>query len=357
MKKIILSILVILLIASTAFACSNFRIKAKDGTIVIGRSMEFPIDLKSDICIVPRGKSFSVVNSKGIKGLTWTTKYGILGINAFKQKDCFVDGFNEKGLCLDGLMYTGAVYEQAVYGKYVPLDKLGVWALGNFATVSELKAVLKNIKVTDSENKKLKGMGMHVAFHDAQGQSLVIEFINGKASMYDNPLGVMTNRPSFDWQITNLRNYINLEANDIKPKNMNGIKIEPAGVGSGMLGLPGDWTPPSRFVRLALCVSEMLTDKNSTETINTALHLLNVVDIPKGLIKEHPEPFITLDGYAQWVIVQDLTNKVLYFKTYDDPTLKSVDLKKFDLKPGTKERSIAIGTGHLRAIDVSGNLK
>lgn len=358
MKKLFTLMLVVFLASSLAYACTDFVVKASDKSVVVGRSMEFPVDLKSEIWVVPRGKQFNIVNNQGIKGISWTSKYGFLAINAFQLKDTYVEAVNEKGLAMDGLMFTGAVYQPVVPGKYVPLDKFGAWIMGNFATADEVKKALKGVNVAESEIKKLKDMGMHIAVHDAAGKNLVIEFIGGKIQVYDNPLGVMTNRPGFDWQLTNLRNYINLDSHDKSPRIINGVTIEPTGVGSGMLGLPGDWTPPSRFVKIALCVDAAIKPKNAAEAVNLAEHLLNSVDIPKGVIKEStPIPTVKLFGHAEWVIIKDLTNKVLYYKTYDNTTWKSVDLKKFDLSPSASSKSIPMGSKGPAAIDISSQLK
>ncbi|MCX5748849.1 MAG: choloylglycine hydrolase family protein [Candidatus Saganbacteria bacterium] len=358
MKKLFILIFsVCLLIPSTASACTDFVVKAKDNTVVNGRSMEFPIDLKSEILIIPRGIQHTCADKKGIRGSNWTSKYGFLGINAFGLKDCFVEGFNEKGLAVGGLMFGDAKYQKAAPGKFVPVDSLAAWILGNFATVDDVKAALPTVTVCDTDVKKLKSLGMHIAVHDATGKNLVIEFIGGQIKVYDNPLGVMTNSPDFPWQMTNLRNYINLDSLNRAPKTLNSVRIEPTGVGSGLLGLPGDWTPPSRFVRMAICKDTALKPGNAKEAVNLAEHLLNMVDIPKGAIKEKPESFITMYGYAQWVLIKDLTNKVLYYKTYDNSAWKSVDLKKFDLKPGAAIRSIAIDSNILSVTDVSGQLK
>jgi len=358
MKKIVtLAVAACLIFQSSVLACSNFILKAKDNTVVNGRSMEFPVDMKSEIVIVPAGTNVSNRDGKGNPGLSFATKYGFLGINAFDIKDAFVDGFNEKGLSFSGLMYTGAEYQPEIPGKFINLENFTTWVLGSFSSVDEVKAAMANVYVSRSYIKKLKDMGLHVAIADAAGKSIVIEFIDGKTNIYDNPMGVMTNRPSFDWQMTNMKNYIHLDHNDKKPKNVNGVKIEPTGVGSGMLGLPGDWTPPSRFVRLAVAKNAALEPKNAEEAINLSEHLLNIVDIPKGVIKENPAPFITMYGYAQWVITKDMTNKVLYFKTYDNTAWKSVDLKKFDLKPGAARKHMSIDATRTGIVDASGMLK
>lgn len=342
MKKLFVIMLAALLIApGYSFACSDFRLQAKDGAVVIGRSMEFPIDLKSEVCVVPRGAG----------------QYGFLALNAFGIGDAYVDGFNEKGLSLDGLMFTGAAYEPEAAGS-LPVDALGAWLLGSFATVEEVKAALLKVNITAARNHKLKDLGMHIAVHDATGRSLVIEFIEGKKMVYDNPLGVMTNRPGFDWQMANLRNYVNLNASDVPVRTLNGVKIEQTGVGSGLRGLPGDWTPPSRFVKLAFGIDAALKPQNAVEAVNLAEHLLNTVDIPKGAIKEPTAiPGKHLYGYAQWVVIKDLTNKVLYYKTYENTAWRSVDLKKFDLTSGKAVKSLMIDAAGAPAVDVSGEFK
>lgn len=341
-----------------SFACSNFQLKAQDNSIVIGRSMEFALELNSKIVIVPRGEKFVSVNDKGVKGVSWVNKYGFLGINGFNIKGGYVDGFNEKGLSFEALLFTSAKYQQAVPGKFVSIVDLGAWIMGNFATVEEVKKALPTINVTTASLTKPHGeLGLHVALHDATGKNLVIEFIDGKVKVYDNPLGVMTNRPDFDWQMNNLRNYINLDSHDKHGRMLNGIKIEPTGVGSGMLGFPGDWTPPSRFVRLAYSVDAALPAKDAAEAVNLAEHLLNIVDIPKGMIKEKSTPLVMVEGYAQWVVIKDLTNRVLYYKTYDNTAWKKIDLKKLNLASGAPEKSLAINDKQSRVVDVSGELK
>ncbi|MDO8489168.1 MAG: choloylglycine hydrolase family protein [Candidatus Omnitrophota bacterium] len=343
---------------NVVFACTDFQIKAKDNTVVIGRSMEFPIDLHSHVVIVPRGERFVSIDDKGVKGVTWTNRYGFLGVDAYNVKNCYAEGFNEKGLAFDALLFTGAKYQQAEPNKFVTISDFGSWIMGNFATVEEVKEALPKINVAGSSLKEAGGqLDFHVAVHDASGKNLVIEFIDGQVKVYDNPLGVMTNRPDFAWQLNNLRNYINLDARDKKDKMLNGLKLEPTGVGSGLLGLPGDWTPPSRFVRVAYSLDAALPVKDALEAVNLAEHLLNIVDIPKGAIKENPAPFVMMEGYAQWVVIKDLTNLILYYKTYENTAWKKVDLKKFSLVPGAPQKSLVIDDKQQKVIDVSGEVK
>lgn len=356
--KFLCACLIALNATAISFACTDFQVRAKDGSIVIGRSMEFPTELHSKVFIVPRGRQFTSIGNKGVRGISWTNKYGFLGVDALNLKDGYVEGINEKGLAIDALMFTGAKYQPEIPGKFVTVIDFGSWAMGNFATVDEVKEALPGINVTGINIKELHGqLDIHFALHDAAGKNLVVEFIDGKVNVYDNPLGVMTNRPDFPWQMGNLRNYINLDAHDRKDRTVNGVKIDPTGVGSGMLGLPGDWTPPSRFVKISYCVDAAQPAKDAAEAVNQAEHLLNSVDIPKGVIKEHPAPFVRMEGFAQWVVIKDLTNLVLYYKTYDNTTWKKVDMKKFDLNPGALQKSIPIDEKPQGAVNVSDQLK
>jgi choloylglycine hydrolase len=264
---------------------------------------------------------------------------------------------NEKGLSFAGLMFTGAQYQAAVPGKFVTNADLCSWILGNFATVDEVKKAIPTVNIADMIRKEFHGsLGLHVAVHDASGKSIVIEFSGGSTRVFDNPLGVMTNKPGFEWHMNNLRNYINLDANDKKPRTINGVTIEPTGVGSGLLGLPGDWTPPSRFVKVAFCVNGAVPMKNGVETVNLAEHIMNSVDIPIGLIKEHPFPFIKIYGNAQWSVIYDLTNLVFYYRTYDSMTLRKIELKKMDFSEGAPKKSIPIKVEQY-IIDMTGDVK
>ena len=122
----------------------------------------------------------------------------------------------------------------------------------------------------------------HYIVNDASGQCVVLEYVNGELKIHDNPLGVITNSPTFDWHVTNLRNYVNLTVNNVPPVEISGIKLPGFGQGSGMLGLPGDFTPPSRFIRAVAFSQSALPVATADEGVLQAFHILNQFDIPKG---------------------------------------------------------------------------
>jgi choloylglycine hydrolase len=316
--------------------------------------MEFPIDLKSKIFIVPRGEERTSFSDKGLKGRSWTSKFAYIGINGFGL-DAFVDGMNEKGLTINGLMYSDAEYEKEEKDNFVTYAHFGAWILGNFSNTEDLKKELSNIKVSNTYLKPLKGsLGLHMAIHDSSGKSIVVEFTGGEKKIYENNIGILTNKPSFPEQLTNLRNYINLASKDKEPRSVNGIMVNPTGAGSGMIGLPGDWTPPSRFVRMAYVLDAVVKPKTSLEAVNLAEHMINIIDIPKGAINEKGLP-AGIYPNTQWATIYDLKNKTVYFRTYDNLSLRKLELSNFNISVGAPKKTFDISSEFVKTIDV-GNL-
>ena len=352
---------VALFLPQGVLACTSFHVKANDGTVVIGRSNEFGIDAHSQIVFEPSGKEFISKTPDGKAGKTWTTRYAFLGINGLGLVESFAEGMNEAGLSVEGLFFEESKYEtvdQKDSQLAVSSNDFVSWILGNFATVDELKKELSNVRVWGETVAMLGGpLPLHFAIHDASGKCLVIEFINGEKKVYDNPIGVMTNMPEFPWQITHLRGYLNLNAFNPKAKDFNGVSITPTGAGSGWLGIPGDWSPPSRFVRIAYLVNACSPAKDGKEAINLAKHILNTVDIAlkscEATIKD--KSGAKTFEYTQWSVLHDLTNRVMYYYSYNDMNLKSIDLKKMAAGKIQKVKFIPI-SGEFSAYDMTEKL-
>ncbi|MGZ3537849.1 MAG: linear amide C-N hydrolase [Thermodesulfobacteriota bacterium] len=355
MKKILLLSLAVLILGhGHSLACTDFQVKAQDSSVVIGRSMEFALEIESEIVTFPRGEENVSMTPEGNKGLSWRSKYGFLGINALGLKRAVVDGLNEAGLAVEFLWFPGSVYGKAKGNDFIAITEVGLWLLGNFATVDEVKNAVADQTLVGVYIPQLRQVpGFHVAVHDAQGKNLVIEFINGEKKIYDNPIGVMTNRPTFDWHLSNLRNYLNLTPVDKESQTIAGVDMEASGSGNGWLGLPGDWMPPSRFVRTVKLLHAAQPVKNSAEAVNLAEHILNAVDIPYGVIKAQP----TGHDFTQWCVVKDLTNQVFYYRSYRDLVLKRIDMKQLNLNPGAATKIIRIEDGSRNFINVTDRLK
>jgi choloylglycine hydrolase len=160
---------------------------------------------------------------------------------------------------------------------------------------------------------------------------VVLEVVNGVPNFYENTLGVLTNAPGFLWHMTNLNNYVNLEPgsapdNDIMP----GITLKALGHGSGMLGLPGDFTAPSRFVRAAFFQTTSPTWETGFDAVVQAFHILNNFDIPIG--SQHAKADIPkgLPSATQFTAATDQTDMKFYYRTAWNSNIRCIDLRSID---------------------------
>jgi choloylglycine hydrolase len=327
---IILSAL--LLVAAPAMACTDFVVKAEDGTIVGGRSMDFGVNDQAKVTVYPRGKQWSSEAPGKKQGKQWKQRNGFVAFSVLGL-EASTDGMNEKGLAAKVLWLPSVGYQAVPKGseaKALEVTLVPDWILGTFETVAEVKKALPGVFVW---GKELAGLGgipvLHLAVHDAQGNSMVAEWIDGKLNIYDNPLGVMTNEPPLPGHWANMRNYVNLSSKMQPALEINGATFKGTGNGSGLFGLPGDCTPPSRFVRAAVLGKFAYQPKNAEEAVVFARHLLNQVDVMPGISRDKT-PQGEVADYTQWTAIEDLTNRVLYFADYGDQTLRAVDLKKLD---------------------------
>src|SRR5579885_1242450 len=338
----------LLALSPAAQACTTLLITAKDGAVVSGRTMEFGFDVKSDVMIVPAGTPMTGTLPGGATGISYTTKYGMVGANALGFP-VIVDGINEQGLFVSDLYFPG----YAGYAEVTPENarramapyEFGNWLLGNFATVDEVRAHVQDVVLASTTVDAL-GMAppLHFIIRDRSGKSLVIEPIDGKLKVYDDPVGVLTNSPSFDWHLTNLRNYIGLTARNVPALELGGnLSLPQFGQGSGMIGLPGDATPPSRFVRAVAYSQTALPASTAAEAVLQVFHIMNNFDIPLGSVRDKSGKAMHAD-YTVWTSVADLQNDRWYFRTYDDQAIRLVDLHKALAAAGNKVRFIPMSS-------------
>lgn len=327
--------------------CTDFLVTASDNSIVVGRSMEYGKDLGSTILVGGIGTTKTSTAPNGNKapgpGLSWTAIYGYVGLNAAGIKDAYgtpltnmiTDGMNSAGLSIGGLWLNGSTQYQPVTDstKALYVADFANWVLGTCETVADVQSALQNVQVwcdQDPVNNK-PYIPLHFSIHDAGGNSLVIEFLSDTALLVQaNPVGVLTNEPPFAWHLSNIGNYVNLTATDAPPMTIGGTSYAQAGHGSGMLGLPGDSTPPSRFIRTLFqkqfATQQATQPANVTDASSLALHLLNTVDIPQGT--SVPQNSADGDDYTQWAVVKVLsaTAGTFGYRTYTNPTICQISL-------------------------------
>ncbi len=343
--------IVILATLGPADACTSIRLKTTDGDVVYARTMEYAVDLHAGMTIVPKGTPFAGTLPDGSqKGLPFPAKYGFVGMNSYGIP-VNIDGVNEKGLVVGGLLFPGYAgyqsFDPAQAGKTIAQFDVVNWLLSQFATVAEVKKGLEGVRVCQgpesAQGVTIGPLPLHYTVHDATGASIVIEHVGGALKVHDNPLGVLTNSPDFDWMRIYLSNFVNLSAVNAAPKDLAGFKIDPMGQGSGMLGLPGDFTPPSRFLRMVALTQSASPVTGGEAGLNLAMTIIDNVDIPLGAVRDVTPAGVERD-VTQWVAAADTARGRYCFRTYNNKNWRCVGVKEALAKAGATLMNIPMET-------------
>lgn len=334
MKKtyIAATIVGILGIVNGGNACTGITLHAKNNDTVVARTVDWHgAEMDNMYVIVPRGHEQTSLTPDGkMDGHKFTSVYGYVGL-AVQTPDFVIDGMNEAGLAA-GLFYFPDYGEYPWYNKNdrensIADFELVAWMLSRFSTIDQIKDAIKNITVTNIDPS---ASTVHWRITDATGKQVILEFIDGAAHFYDSTVGAISNSPGYPWHITNLNNYINLEPGTNNPKKLGDITLRPFGSDSKMLGLPGDFTPPSRFVRAALLSNYSIPQKNGYDSAMQAFHILNNLDVPLGVEFNSGSATNNMPSATQWTIANDMGNRVVYYHTMYNRTIRSIDMKNID---------------------------
>ena len=313
-------------------ACTGIGMQAEDGSKVIARTMEWgTFVLEAKYSVVPRGYTQTALTPTGTNGLKFTAKYGYAGISALEDR-FVVEGLNEKGLVAELFYFPNygkcEDYDPANNATTITDVQLIPWMLGNFATIEEMEKEIGKLHIIPY------GHGfdnVHWNVGDRTGRQVVIEIINKEVKIFENEIEVITNAPSFDWQMTNLNNYVNIFAGSAPTHELvPGVTLRPFGIGSASLGLPGDLTPPSRFVRAAFYKLTARPQKDGEGTVLQAFQILNNFDVPVGAEFSDPQQAPEFLSATQWTAAVDLMNLKFYYKTEWNYTIRCIDLSKID---------------------------
>ena len=314
----------------TANSCTGITLKSEDGANIVARTVEWASgESPSDYLIVPQGFEKQSMLPDGTRGgMKYTALYGYVGL---ASEDYVIEGLNEAGLS-SGLFYFPK------YGSYPKYDasqkditisdtEFVAWILGNFETVEDVISALSGIRVVATDSR---AENLHWRVADKFGRQIVIEYIDGIATVHDNYLGVLTNSPEYTWHITNLNNYINLHPGNADAHPFGNINLNPLGHGSGLLGLPGDVTPPSRFVRAAFYQTSAPTLTNADAAVSYAFTILESMKIPIGIQFSDKTKIPPIETATQWTSVADTLNNKLYYTTMYNPIIRKFDLNNID---------------------------
>lgn len=333
--------------------CTSLAYSDQTGSVYIGRTLELPMELPYFVAYMPKDTPFGSQASQH-HVLNFTSKYSFFGVcvpNGSLKDLKIVEGLNEAGLNFSLLAFSGGDGPMdALTNDDTVLSAidLGAWALSLFATVDEVKAALNNETVLVAPLAALGGEKppFHYTVRDRSGKSIVIEFFKGERKVFDNPLGVMTNGPQFDWHLTNLNNYTFLSNIDHSNAQFRGVAFTQPDSGIATAGLPASDTSVGRFVRAVYYAQYTEKAADAGEAIHILGHIMNKFDRPKGaaIYKTAQASVLTesaaklagsdvakpeyISEYTSWTTLTDLDRNIVYLRTYDSLNYISVDLEK-----------------------------
>lgn len=303
--------------------CTAATYKTKD--FYFGRTLDYEFSYGDEVTITPRNYPFYFRNMG-----TMENHYAMIGM-AFISEDypLYYDAVNEKGLGMAGLNFVG----NADYKSITP-DKDNIaqfefipWILGQCATVNEAKSLIAKINLIDTLfSKELPVAQLHWMIAD-RNWAITVEPVKDGIRIYQNPVGVLTNNPPFDEQMFNLNNYMHLSSK--APKNLfsDKLQLHTYSRGMGALGLPGDLSSQSRFVRVAFTKMNSVSGDTESESVSQFFHILGSVDQQRGCCDVG-------DGKYEITIYTSCCNTdkgIYYYTSYDNHQITAVNMHNDNL--------------------------
>lgn len=303
--------------------CTAATYKTKD--FYFGRTLDYEFSYGDEVTITPRNFRFDFREMKSIK-----SHYAIIGMaHVANDYPLYYDAINEKGLGMAGLNFVGnANYKESVKGKdNIAQFEFIPWILSQCATVKDAQKLVEKINLLNTPfNDKLPVAQLHWIISDSE-ESITVESVKEGIKIYENPVGVLTNNPPFDMQMFSLNNYMNLSTKSPEDRFAKGLNLKQYSRGMGAIGLPGDLSSQSRFVRVAFTKMNSISGEGEKESVSQFFHILNSVDQQRGCCELG-------DGKYEITIYTSCcnTNKgIYYYTTYDNHQITAVDMHKENL--------------------------
>ena len=303
--------------------CTAATYKTND--FYFGRTLDYEFSYGDEITVTPRNYPF-YFREKGELNF----HYAIIGMaHVIDDYPLYYDAVNEKGLGMAGLNFVGnADYKEKIEGKdNITQFEFIPWILSRCATVKEARELIRKINLLNVPfNDKLPLAQLHWIISDSE-ESITIESVKEGIKVYENPVGVLTNNPPFDKQMFALNNYMNLSAKSPEDKFAKGLNLQKYSRGMGAIGLPGDLSSQSRFVRVAFTKMNSISGEGEKESVSQFFHILNSVDQQRGCCDLG-------DGKYEITIYTSCCNTdkgIYYYTTYDNHQITAVDMYKENL--------------------------
>ena len=287
--------------------CTAATYKTKD--FYFGRTLDYEFSYNEEIAITPRNYQFNFRNKESI-----TNHYAIIGMAYVADNyPLYYDAINEKGLGIAGLNFVGnAHYNEPQQEKdNIAQFEFIPWILSQCATTKEARRLIEKINL------------LNVPF----SAQLPVEAVRDGIKIYDNPVGVLTNNPPFDKQLFALNNYMNLSNKSPKNSFAQNLELQQYSRGMGAIGLPGDLSSQSRFVRVAFVKMNSVSGEDENESVSQFFHILNSVDQQRGCCQLD-------DGKYEITIYTSCCNAtkgIYYYTTYDNHQITAIDMHKENL--------------------------
>ena len=303
--------------------CTAATYKTKD--FYMGRTLDYEFSYGEQITITPRKYPFAFRHD----GMP-DTHYAIIGMaHVAGGYPLYYDAVNEKGLGMAGLNFVGnAVYAEVQDGKHnIAQFEFIPWILSRCADLKEAKETLADMNLVGTPfSEQFPTAQLHWMIADETG-SIVVESMADGLKIHDNPVGVLTNNPSFEMQMFNLNNYMNLSPKSPKNNFSDELNLNMYSRGMGAIGLPGDLSSQSRFVRAAFVKTNSLSGETESESVSQFFHILGAVEQQKGCCE-------VTDGKFEYTIYTSCCNGdkgIYYYTTYENHQITGVDMNKENL--------------------------
>lgn len=303
--------------------CTAISYKTKDH--YFGRNLDLEYSYEEEVVITPRYYTFEFRKER-----EFPKHYAMIGMAYVEtQYPLYYDATNEKGLSMAALSFAGnAVYKSERDDKYnVAPFEIIPWVLGQCANVQEARHLLEKTNLIKlAYNKELPVTPLHFMVSDAF-ETIVVEPMEDGLHIYENPVKVLTNNPPFQYQIHNLNNYINLTRKEPMNNFAKELFLETYSRGMGALGLPGDLSSSSRFVRVAFTKWNSLDGETEEESVSQFFHILGSVEQQKGCVQLEKSEY----EYTIYSSCCNTEKGIYYYKTYHNSQITAVDMQRENL--------------------------
>ena len=298
--------------------CTAITYQTKD--FYFGRTLDYEHGFMEELILTPRNYPF-LFRHCGLPA----RRYAILGMGCVADGyPLYFDALNEKGLAMAGLNFVGfADYKQPLSGRdNIAQFELIPWILGQCVSVAEAKQLLERINITgDDFREGVPAAQLHWLLAD-KDEAVTVEAVKDGVRIWDNPVGVLTNNPPFEMQMLHLASFMQLSPKAPENRFSAELPLQPYSRGMGAMGLPGDLSSQSRFVRAAFTKRNALSGKDENESVSQFFHILGAVEQVKGCCDLGNGQF----EHTIYASCCNVSRGIYYYKTYENHCVCSVDM-------------------------------